>query len=86
MKKHWKRITAAALAGFLCAMTMAAPLAIAADSGTSGAKTDSRAGVVAAVGCGLSASLAVRTGAPPFYTVAVFFCAYMIFDALSTPD
>jgi hypothetical protein len=86
MHQHWKRITRAVLAFSLWSLTIGAPLARATGAATQGSTIDSRAGVVAAVGCGFSAALAFRSGSPPVFTVAVFFCALMIADAISTPD
>jgi hypothetical protein len=47
--------------------------------------TDTRSGVTAAVMCGMSVGLAMK-GVPGAIDGAIFFCGYMIADALLTPD
>ena len=47
--------------------------------------TDTRAGVTAAVMCGVAVGLAAK-GVPGAIDGAIYFCAYMIVDALFTPD
>ena len=48
--------------------------------------TDTRGGVVLAMGCGFSAGLFGLTGSPLMLVLAVGSCSFMIIDALVTPD
>jgi hypothetical protein len=77
---------ALALAALLALPALSAGTRARAEGADAGSATDSRAGVVAAVTCGVSAGLAVRTGMLPLFGIATFFCGYMIVDALITPD
>lgn len=75
-----------ALSALLAVPTLGVANPVRADSGSGGETTDSRAGVVAAVGCGVTGGIAVRTGLAPVFAIAIFFCGYMLIDAFITPD
>ncbi len=48
--------------------------------------SDTRAGIAAAVVCGVSVAGFGRTGNPALIVVAVIACTYMIVDAVQSPD
>ena len=80
-RSRW--VTAAALLALLALGPLQAPAhAQAGEPSTS----NSMAGAIMAIGCGASTRVAVVTQQPIVIAVTIVMCAFMLIDAMATPD